>query len=1079
MNKQLFVTTLPNYSENTTNSFCWFLEHGLSAELRAFASALNFRKNLNIRIYSDEFILEKPGYPVRYCKEYDLTFSVSIYVPIELLSNNGKIVSSSVCYIGEIPLMTKEGTFVFNGCERVIINQIIRSPGVYYRRETKSKKISCSATLISDRGSWLKFEFDIKTGSVQIIFNKTTSVDFYSILEVCGLSETFKDARFNLKPLERLRVESRLEQFNGGFLKQDLFHPLQEIEKTGAISTDANILKIFNDKFYRLGKIGRQKLNTRLKLDIPEHTIGITMQDIIAISHYLGKIDAYLGELDDIDDLRNRRVRAVGELIQLQLRIGLNRVERLIRERVAKTEILDAKTLINAKPIMSAIKEFFGSSQLSQFMDQTNPIASLTHKRRITSLGPGGLNRDRISLAVRDIHPSHYGRICPIETPEGQNAGLITSLACYARLNEDGFIETPFFKIQNGVLFNDQIPIYLKSEEEELVPTAPADQIKSKNSISLESDLISIRYKNEFNIVPLNKVGLVSVSPLQNFSIATGLIPFLEHDDANRALMGSNMQRQSLPLLYPHTPIVGTGLEHQLATDSGSVILNKFPGTVTQVTSNMISVINKNGESIHYNLQKFERSNQDTCINQRPIVWPNETVTSGQVLADGPATLNGELALGQNLLVAYMPWEGFNYEDAILINERLVQENLFTSIHIGKFDIAIRQTPLGSEKITCDIPNPDASIKNLDRSGIVYQGAFVKPGDLLVGKVTPQSETDELPEARLLRAIFGEKNKNVKDSSLRVPKGHSGRVLHVRIFRSTTTHKFNDSISVIRVFIAQIRKIQVGDKIAGRHGNKGIVSRIVPRQDMPFLPNGEPVDLLLNPLGVPSRMNVGQIFECLLGLAGSKLDCRFKVMQFDERYGIETSRNLINSYLAEAADLNKESWLVNPCLPGRVNLKDGRTGIEFDNPILIGKAYMLKLIHQVDDKIHARSTGPYSLITQQPLKGRSRNGGQRFGEMEVWALQAFGCAYTLQELMTLKSDDMEGRNEVLNAIVQGLPIPKPGIPESFKVLIRELHSLGLDISFYKINKSLSRSPNETEVDLVGEFETILQNSLSI
>jgi len=603
----------------------------------------------------------------------------------------------------------------------------------------------------------------------------------------------------------------------------------------------------------------------------------------------------------------------------------------------------------------------------------------------------------------------------------------------------------------------------------------------NENSTSFKQQLVPVRYKNEFSLVPINQVKLVSVSPLQNFSIATALIPFLEHDDANRALMGSNMQRQSVPLLYPHKPIVGTGLEHQLAADSGAVVISKFAGDVKYVSSRLISIRTNENDVINYKLQKYVRSNQDTCVNQRPIVWPSEKVESGQVIADGPGTNGGELALGQNLLVAYMPWEGYNYEDAILVNERLVQEDLFTSIHIEKFDMEVRQTSFGVEKITRDLPNiTDDIISNLDRNGIICKGTFVKSGDILIGKVTPKDETDQLPEGRLLRAIFGEKSKNVSDTSLRVPKGTSGRVINVRVFRRTKGYELADgSISLVRIFIAQIRKIQVGDKIAGRHGNKGIVSRILPQQDMPFLPNGVPVDILLNPLGVPSRMNVGQIFECLLGLAGSKLNRRFKVMPFDEMYGVETSRNLVNRYLNMAAAKSQEPWVFNSYLPGRVALRDGRTGQLFDNPVLVGKTYMLKLIHQVDDKMHARSTGPYSLITQQPLGGKSRHGGQRFGEMEVWALQAFGCAYTLQELLTLKSDDMEGRNEVLNAIVKGLPIPRPGIPESFKVLIRELHSLGLDISLYKMDKASRGQTNETEVDLLRDYEKNLKRSLPL
>jgi DNA-directed RNA polymerase subunit beta len=1076
MDKQLFVTTIPHFAEANLNSFCWFLESGLSDELRNFSSALNLNQKLNIKIYSEEFILKRPKYSAVQCKRYDLTYAIRLYVPIELIEEDN--VNECLAFFGEIPLMTEEGTFIINGCERVIINQIIRSPGIYYRREAQEKTLQYSATLISDRGSWLKFEFE--TGTVQIRLNKTTTVDFYQLLETCGLvGDAYADATFNLSPLNKPIQQKSL---NESRLTQDLSTILNSFAKT-EITSDSSFLQIFNEKIYSLGKIGRKKLNSKLGLSISDSVTRVTIEDVIAISNYLVNLHGNNGELDDIDNLRNRRVRSIGELLQIQFGIGLSRLERSINERlvIANPQTFKPATIINPKPIIASIKEFFGSSQLSQFMDQTNPIASLTHKRRISSLGPGGLNRDRLSLAVRDIHPSHYGRICPIETPEGQNAGIIASLSCYARINESGFLETPFFKVKNGKVQNDELPTYLTTEEEELILTAPADRVLNENSTSFKQQLVPVRYKNEFSLVPINQVKLVSVSPLQNFSIATALIPFLEHDDANRALMGSNMQRQSVPLLYPHKPIVGTGLEHQLAADSGAVVISKFAGDVKYVSSRLISIRTNENDVINYKLQKYVRSNQDTCVNQRPIVWPSEKVESGQVIADGPGTNGGELALGQNLLVAYMPWEGYNYEDAILVNERLVQEDLFTSIHIEKFDMEVRQTSFGVEKITRDLPNiTDDIISNLDRNGIICKGTFVKSGDILIGKVTPKDETDQLPEGRLLRAIFGEKSKNVSDTSLRVPKGTSGRVINVRVFRRTKGYELADgSISLVRIFIAQIRKIQVGDKIAGRHGNKGIVSRILPQQDMPFLPNGVPVDILLNPLGVPSRMNVGQIFECLLGLAGSKLNRRFKVMPFDEMYGVETSRNLVNRYLNMAAAKSQEPWVFNSYLPGRVALRDGRTGQLFDNPVLVGKTYMLKLIHQVDDKMHARSTGPYSLITQQPLGGKSRHGGQRFGEMEVWALQAFGCAYTLQELLTLKSDDMEGRNEVLNAIVKGLPIPRPGIPESFKVLIRELHSLGLDISLYKMDKASRGQTNETEVDLLRDYEKNLKRSLPL
>ena len=1076
--KQLFVTTIPHFSETILNSFCWFLEYGLSDELFNFSSSLNLNEKLNVRIYNEEFVLKKPKYSSAQCKRYDLTYAVRIYVPIELIEED--YVNEYLAFFGEVPLMTEEGTFIINGCERVIINQIIRSPGIYYRRETQEKALEYSATLISDRGSWLKFEFD--TDTVQIRLNKATTVDLYQLLETCGLTSLDPSTEFNLSLLTNSIIPKNTLDSDKNFLNKNLANsknPRFDIEPV----FDTNYLQIFNEKYYSVGKIGRKKLNSKLGLSVSNEITRVTIDDVIAISNYLVNLHRNLGELDDIDNLCNRRVRSIGELLQIQYGIGLGRLERSLNERlmIANSTTLKVSAIINPKPIIASIKEFFGSSQLSQFMDQTNPIASLTHKRRISSLGPGGLNRDRLSLAVRDIHPSHYGRICPVETPEGQNAGIIASLACYARINESGFLETPFFNIKEGKVHDNQLPIYLTTEEEESISTAPADRVLNESFRNLNEQLVPVRYKNEFSLVPINRVQLVSVSPLQNFSVATALIPFLEHNDANRSLMGSNMQRQSVPLLYPHKPIVGTGLEHQLATDSGSVLMSKTSGIVKYVSSRLITISTFEKDCLNYKLYKYARSNQDTCINQRPLVWPNEKVESGQIIADGPGTNGGELALGQNLLVAYMPWEGYNYEDAILINERLVQEDLFTSVHIEKFDIEIRQTTFGVEKITRDLPNvTDETIRSLDSNGIVCKGTFVKSGDLLVGKVTPKDETDQLPEGRLLRAIFGEKSKNVSDSSLRVPKGTSGRVINVRVFRKAKGYEIVDgSISLVRIFIAQIRKIQVGDKIAGRHGNKGIVSRILPKEDMPFLPNGMPVDLLLNPLGVPSRMNVGQIFECLLGLAGSKLNRRFKIMPFDEMYGVETSRNLVNGYLKQAAEKTKEPWLFNSSLPGRISLRDGRTGEKFHNPVLVGKTYMLKLIHQVDDKMHARSTGPYSLITQQPLGGKSRHGGQRFGEMEVWALQAFGCAYTLQELLTLKSDDMEGRNEVLNAIIKGLPIPKPGIPESFKVLIRELHSLGLDISLYKMDKVSSEKTNETEVDLLRDYENNLKRSLPL
>ena len=763
------------------------------------------------------------------------------------------------------------------------------------------------------------------------------------------------------------------------------------------------------------------------------------------------ELDVGGATLDDIDHLGNRRVRSVGELLQNQVRVGLNRLERIIKERmtVGETDSLTPAQLVNPKPLVAAIKEFFGSSQLSQFMDQTNPLAELTHKRRISALGPGGLTRERAGFAVRDIHPSHYGRICPIETPEGPNAGLIGSLATHARVNEYGFIETPFWRVENGHVIKTGDPIYIAADLEDECRVAPGD-VATDSDGKITAELVPVRYRQDFETVPPNQVDYVQLSPVQVISVATSLIPFLEHDDANRALMGSNMQRQAVPLLRPERPLVGTGLETQVARDSGMVPITNVNGEVVFVDSTQIIVRDDQGNDHYHLLQKYQRSNQDTCLNQRPIVGQGDKVIAGQVLANGSACEGGEIALGQNVLVAYMPWEGYNYEDAILVSQRLVREDLYTSVHIEKYEIEARQTKLGPEEITREIPNvAEESLGNLDEMGIIRIGAFVESGDILVGKVTPKGESDQPPEEKLLRAIFGEKARDVRDNSLRVPNTERGRVVDVRIYTREQGDELPPGANmVVRVYVAQRRKIQVGDKMAGRHGNKGIISRILPLEDMPYLPDGTPIDIVLNPLGVPSRMNVGQVFECLMGWAADNLHSRFKIVPFDEMHGAEKSRETVQMYLEEARKQPGKDWVYNPDNPGKIQLVDGRTGEPFDQPVTVGRAYILKLVHLVDDKIHARSTGPYSLVTQQPLGGKAQQGGQRLGEMEVWALEAYGAAYTLQELLTVKSDDMQGRNEALNAIVKGKPIPRPGTPESFKVLMRELQSLGLDIAVY-------------------------------
>ena len=779
----------------------------------------------------------------------------------------------------------------------------------------------------------------------------------------------------------------------------------------------------------------------------------LTPEDVLSTIDYLINLELDVGgaSLDDIDHLGNRRVRSVGELLQNQVRVGLNRLERIIKERmtVGETDSLTPAQLVNPKPLVAAIKEFFGSSQLSQFMDQTNPLAELTHKRRISALGPGGLTRERAGFAVRDIHPSHYGRICPIETPEGPNAGLIGSLATHARVNEYGFIETPFWRVENGHVIKSGDPIYIAADLEDECRVAPGDVATNSDGL-ITAELVPVRYRQDFETVPPNQVDYVQLSPVQVISVATSLIPFLEHDDANRALMGSNMQRQAVPLLRPERPLVGTGLETQVARDSGMVPITNVNGEVVFVDSTQIIVRDHEGNDHYHILQKYQRSNQDTCLNQRPIVSQGDTVIAGQVLANGSACEGGEIALGQNVLVAYMPWEGYNYEDAILVSQRLVREDLYTSVHIEKYEIEARQTKLGPEEITREIPNvAEDSLGSLDEMGIIRIGAFVESGDILVGKVTPKGESDQPPEEKLLRAIFGEKARDVRDNSLRVPNTERGRVVDVRIYTREQGDELPPGANmVVRVYVAQRRKIQVGDKMAGRHGNKGIISRILPLEDMPYLPDGTPIDIVLNPLGVPSRMNVGQVFECLMGWAADNLHSRFKIVPFDEMHGAEKSRETVQMYLEEARKQPGKEWVYNPDNPGKIQLVDGRSGEPFDQPVTVGRAYILKLVHLVDDKIHARSTGPYSLVTQQPLGGKAQQGGQRLGEMEVWALEAYGAAYTLQELLTVKSDDMQGRNEALNAIVKGKPIPRPGTPESFKVLMRELQSLGLDIAVY-------------------------------
>ena len=940
-----------------------------------------------------------------------------------------------------------------------------------------SEKELYTATLIPEYGSWIRFNFQkntrlnpykypVKNQEDELIIqlDKITQKPILLLLKEMGLTDLeiyqnlyYADFFYFSKPL---LINSKSFQ-----------QPVPRFQfNLNSSKNLSGFSQIFDPNYFRLGKIGRVQINNRLNLKINDRLQIITYEDIFAISDKLISLTISKAVTDDIDHLKNKRIRSVGELLQNLFRIGFQRLVRKLRSNTIESRYILSFNLVNA-----TIREFFGSSQLSQYLDQTNPLSSLTHRRRVSGLGPGGLNRDHISFSVRDIHPSHYGRICPIETPEGQNVGLIASLTTCARVNRLGFLETPFWRVINGKVLKTGNPIYLTAEVEDLYKIAPADITTNKDNYLTKTN-ISVRYKQDFiNVMP-SEVDFIAISTIQVVSVAASLIPFFEHDDANRALMGSNMQRQSVPLIFPQKPIVGTGLENQIAIDSGMAVSARASGIVSLVTGNKIVIKDSNNNKITYKLQKYLRSNQQTCINQRPMVWKGEKIKSGQILTDGPGITTSELALGQNILVAYMPWQGYNFEDAILISERLVYDDIFTSIHIERYKVEINRNTEMSEQTMKMIPNATSSeIKHLNDDGVVTIGTFVKSGDILVGKVISNNTSEQLPESKLLRAIFGAKSKGVKDNSYRMPHGESGRVIETITFNRKT--KLTYECNKIYIFIAQIRKIQVGDKIAGRHGNKGIISRILSRQDMPFLPDGTPIDILLNPLGVPSRMNVGQLYECLLGLAGDQLNCRFKILPFDEMYGPDISRILINKKLRQASIRKNKSWLFNPYAPGKMVLIDGRTGKEFENPITVGNAYMLKLIHLVDDKMHSRATGPYSLITQQPLRGKAQHGGQRFGEMEVWALEGFGAAFTLKEILTIKSDDMQGRNETLSAIVKGQQIPQFGVPESFKVLLQELRSIGLDMSTYKLERFSSLKNYETEINLIEKYNAVSKTFL--
>ncbi len=1099
------VLPIPNLIELQLDSFQWFIEKGLRELFDEISPIKDFTaKVMELQFLDYEF--GDPKYSEEECRTKDLTYSRPLYVAVELLIKETGEIQRQRVYMGDYPWMTSQGTFVINGAERVVVSQLVRSPGVYYSEleDPASGRMLFSAKVIPNRGAWLEFETNNKD-QLWVKVDRKRKIAATTLLRAVGYEENDSIAAL----FSGIDTDPE-HPFTSNTLDKDLTKTQQEalIEvykklRPGDPPTGDNARQLveslfFNFRRYDLGRVGRYKFNKKLDgvagrmgIELPREQRTITREDIAAIVGNLIESNRGLHPKDDIDHLGNRRIRANGELIQNAFRIGLLRMERVVRERMTIQEIDKAtpNALINIRPVVAAMKEFFGGSQLSQFMDQTNPLAELTSKRRLSALGPGGLSRERAGFDVRDVHHSHYGRICPIETPEGPNIGLIGSLATYGRINSYGFIETPYRKVKRTVGWDDpHIATYetggdllsksgetilksgkaftpaaiaeLKKQKANAFPIRPivtseieylpADEeeehVVAQANAPLDAEghfmaeRIPSRYRDTFPEARAGQIEYMDVSPKQVVSVATALIPFLEHDDANRALMGSNMQRQAVPLLEPESPIVGTGMEERAARDSGQVVVASRAGVVTSVTAERIRIETDSGELDEYKLQKFVRSNQGTCINQRPIVDVGHRVADGQALADSSSTQEGELALGRNVLVAFMSWEGGNYEDAIVISDRLVRDDLFTSIHIEKHEIESRDTKLGPEEITRDIPNVgEESLKDLDEEGIVYIGAEVRPGDILVGKITPKGETELTAEERLLRAIFGEKAREVKDSSLRLPHGERGKVVEIREFRRELNDDLQPGVNrLVRVSVAQKRKISVGDKMAGRHGNKGVIAKILPAEDMPFLPDGTPVDIVLNPLGVPSRMNIGQILETHLGWALHEKGQKAATAVFDG-----ATEDQIKAELREA---KHKVYGVEKSLPedGKIDLRDGRTGEIFDRPITVGYIYMLKLHHLVEDKIHARSTGPYSLITQQPLGGKAQFGGQRFGEMEVWALEAYGAANILQELLTVKSDDVLGRVQTYEAIVKGEEIQPPRVPESFKVLIKELRSLGLN-----------------------------------
>ena len=1046
---------------------------GLEEIFEEISPIEDFQGTMSLSFRDHRF--EPPKHSIADCKERDMTYAQPLFVTAEFTNNETGEIKSQTVFMGDFPVMTPRGTFVINGTERVVVSQIVRSPGVYFERqiEKTSDKDVFTSKIIPSRGAWLEFEVDKKDlVGVRIDRKRKQSVTVF--LKALGwtdeqIREEFGDFASMMATLDKDTVKTQDEALLDIYRKM---RPGEPPTKEAAQNLIENLY--FNPKRYDLAKVGRFKVNKKLGLDLELSQSMLTISDIVATLRYLvalhrGDLTMDYGrevrvEKDDIDHFGNRRLRTVGELIQNQVRIGLSRMERVVRERMTTQDVeaITPQTLINIRPVVASIKEFFGTSQLSQFMDQTNPLSGLTHKRRLSALGPGGLSRDRAGFEVRDVHPSHYGRMCPIETPEGPNIGLIGSLATYGRVTAFGFIETPYRKVVKGKV-TDQVD-YLTADEEDEHIIAQANAPLTDDNHFAEARVLVRRRGGEVEYIIADEVDYMDVSPRQMVSVATAMIPFLEHDDANRALMGSNMMRQSVPLMRAEAPFIGTGMEFRAAVDAGDVVMATKAGVVTEVAADEVKVMGDDGTYQTYSLAKFTRSNQGTSYNQKVVVTEGQKLEVGSVIADGPCTENGEMALGKNLLVAFMSWEGHNYEDAIILSQRLVQDDVLTSIHIEEYEVDARDTKLGAEEITRDIPNVSEEVlADLDERGIIRVGADVVPGDILVGKVTPKGETELTPEERLLRAIFGEKAREVRDTSLKVPHGESGKVIGVKIFESEEGFELAAGVNqLVRVYVAQKRKIQDGDKLAGRHGNKGVISKILPVEDMPFLEDGTPVDVVLNPLGVPGRMNVGQVLEMHLGwVAKTGWDVSgVSEAWADHLKEIGAEKGAPGTNLAtpvfDGALEDEISGLLSSTLAnrdgnqligrsGKARLFDGRSGEPYPTPISVGYMYILKLHHLVDDKIHARSTGPYSMITQQPLGGKAQFGGQRFGEMEVWALEAYGAAYTLQELLTIKSDDVLGRVKVYEAIVKGENIPEPGIPESFKVLIKEMQSLCLNV----------------------------------